>query len=277
MPLKEPIGVTTTSVDTAYDQARAQIRRLMGHALLDPGTRRNASRETISSSVAEIRLVEEATKVPGSESVFRRIARSNSVGDLLDCTTEIRYALVFDRLHFDVRFLPPGKEELPDLLVSRDNESAYVEVRRIRPPSPHRVPAGLRPHTGDDELLADLFERYGGEEDIKKIEDELRGKFRQARAVAGSSSIIATWSDRGLVEEVDFEQAVRNIQRSQEDPNDGRQIPDGLLFCVFGRFWMDSGTGQQLYCEAFKELAEPFLSWAAELERTSPGSCLDAY
>jgi hypothetical protein len=87
------------------------------------------------------------------------------------------------------------------------------------------------------------------------------------RAVEGSNSIIATWSDRDFVEDVDFEQAMRDIRRSQEDPNDGRQIPDGLLFCIFGRFWMNCGTGQQLYCEPVKELTEPFLTWTAELKQ----------
>jgi hypothetical protein len=51
----------------------------------------------------------------------------------------------------------------------------------------------------EDEFPTDLLERYGGEEDIKKIEDELRGKFRQVRAVDGSNRIIPTWSDRDFV------------------------------------------------------------------------------
>jgi hypothetical protein len=159
---------------------------------------------------------------------------------------------------------------MPDLLVSRDGQSAYVEIKRIRPPHPQHPPAALRPRAGEDKLLTDLFESYGGEEDIKKIEDELRGKFRQVRAVCGGDSIIATWSDRDFVEEVDFGQAIRNIRRSQEDPNDGRRIPNGLLFCIFGSFWISCATGQQLYCEPLKQLNEPFLSWITELERARP-------
>lgn len=259
-----------TSVHNPRDQAIAQIRRLMGHAVLDPETRRKASRETSRSPSAEVRLVEEATKIVGSESVFRRIAKAKSAGDLLDCTVEIRLALVFDTLRFEVKFLTPGTVEMPDLLVSRDGKSAYVEIRRIRPPHPQHLPAALQPHVADDELLTGLLEPYGGEEDVKKIEDELRGKFRQVRAVKESNSIIATWSDRDFVEEVDFQQAIRNIRRSQKNPDDGRQIPEGLLFCVFGWFWMDCGTGQQLYCEPLKDLTEPFLTWTSELERARP-------
>jgi hypothetical protein len=262
--------VTPSVVNAALDQAKAQTRRLMGHALLDPDSRRKASRETFSSPGAEIQLIEEAVKIEGSVSVFRRIAKARSVGDLLDCTTEIRYALVFDSLSFEVRFLPPGAEEMPDLLVSKDRQLAYVEVRRIRPPHPQNILAALQSRIGGNNPLTDLLERYGGDEDIKKIEDELRGKFRQARAVNGANSIIATWSDRDFVEEIDFEQAIKNIRQSHEDPNDGRRVPDGLLFCIFGRFWMDCGTGQQLYCGPVRELEEPFLTWAAELERARP-------
>jgi hypothetical protein len=256
-------------VNTPRHKAIAQIRRLMGRALLDSDTGRKASRETFSSPGAE-RLVDEAAKIEGSESVFRRVANAKSEDDLVDCTTEIRYALVFDSLRFEVKFLPSGAEEMPDLLVCRDDKSAYVEITRIRPTDPHRLPPALQSRIGDDDLLEDLLEPYGGEEDVKKIEDQLRGKFRQARAVNGSNSVIATWSDRDFVEEVDFEQAMGNIRRSQNDPDDGRQIPDGLLFCIFGRFWMDCGTGQQLYCEPVKELTEPFLTWTAELERARP-------
>jgi hypothetical protein len=256
---------------TFRDQAINKIRSLMGHAVLDPETRRQTSRETISSPGAEIRLVEEATKLVGSESVFRRIAHAERVGDLLDCTAEIRYALVLDALRFEVRFLPPGTVEMPDLFISRDGQSAFVEIRRIRPPHPQRLPFALQSHVGDDDdLLTGLPEPYGGDEDVRKIEDELRGKFRQARAVKESNSIIATWSDRDFVEEVDFQQAMRNIRQSQKNPDDGRQIPDGLLFCVFGWFWRDCGTGQQLYCEPLRNLTEPFLAWTAELERAVP-------
>ena len=51
--------------------------------------------------------------------------------DVLDCTIELRYALVFDARRFKVTFVPPGVEAKPDLLVSRDDNPAYVEVRRI--------------------------------------------------------------------------------------------------------------------------------------------------
>ncbi len=238
----------------------------MGHAIFDPETRRKASRETFSSAGDEVRLVEEASKIRGSGTVFKRIAAAKTVGDLLDCTTEFRYALVFDILHFGVRFVPSGTGVMPDLLVSRDGESAYVEIRRIRPPDPFGMPTHLQRPSED--LVKNFFYKCGGDEDVRKIEQELRSKFRQAQAVKGNWTIIATWSDRDFVDEVDFEHAVRNISQSPADPNDRRPIPDGLMFCIFGRFWMNGQTGQQLSCEPVRQLKEPFLKWTAELERS---------
>lgn len=258
------------SVSALRDKAVAQVRLLMGHALLDPDTRREASRETSSSPGAEIELIQQAERIDGAASVFERITHTKVVGGLLDCMIEIRYALVFVSSNFDVQFLPPQSSAKPDLLVSRDNESAYVEIKRIAAPHPHRLPAALQSRSRSDDRLADLLKPYGGDEDAKKIEDELRGKFRQVRAVSGSNSLIATWSDRDFVEEIDFRTAMENIRRSQSDPDDGRRIPDGLLFCIFGSFWMSGKTGQQLYCEQLKNLTEPFLAWAAHLERACP-------
>jgi hypothetical protein len=211
-------------------------------------------------------------RIEGSESLFRRIIKATSLSDVLDCTAEIRYALVFAGFRFIVAFVPPRSGAMPDLLVSRNDESAYVEITRIRqPPGPEliRAATAFEPHTEDDDLLADfdLLQSYGGEEDKVKIEGTLRGKFRQVRAVDGSSSIIATWSDRDFVEEIDFEQAMRNIRRSPIDPDDGRPNPERLLFCVFARFWINCGTGQQLYCEPLRELTEPFLTWMEELQQ----------
>ncbi len=235
----------------------------MGHALLDPDTRLKASRETFSDPGDEIQALTRAQEIEGSQSLFRRITRAKNVGELLDCTTEIRYALIFLDMQFKVKFILPGTQKRPDLLVSRDGESAYVEVRRIRPPHPQCVPPVMNQHASVEHVL----QQYGGDQDVRKIEQELRGKFRQVLAVKESNTIIATWSDRDFVEEVDFQQAVRNIRRSPTDPADGRAIPRGLLFCMFGWFWMESSAGQQVYGEPLRNLSEPFLTWLAELEQ----------
>jgi len=263
MPMRVSMDMQDT---TLLDQTVERIRELMGHSILDPAARRRAARETFSTRSNEIDLVRKAAKIEGAYSVFKRIIAANNVGDLLDCTAEIRYALVFDGLRFGVKFVPPGAEARPDLLVARDGEMAYVEVRRIRQPDPACIPLAIRPRESGDELLLP----YGGEENVRKIEQELRAKFRQILAVSGSRTMIATWCDRDFIEDVDFEEAMRNIRRSPTDPSDGRLIPDGLLFCLFGRFWIDCATGRQLYCEPLRDLTEPFISWRVDLEQSQP-------
>lgn len=157
---------------------------------------------------------------------------------------------------------------MPDLLVSRDSTPAHVEVRRIRPADLPREIATFQPRPGEDDLTADLLDLYGGEADVKKIEDALRDKFRQARI--DGTTIIATWSDRDSVEELDFTEAMGNIRGSPVSRSDRRSIPDGLVFCVFGQFWMRCGTGERLYCEAVRELTEPLLAWITELKQARP-------
>jgi len=243
----ERIGIWELSAILMPDDAIAQIRQVFGHARRDPS--------------AEVRVVQEAVGIEGSKSVFRRIEKANSVDDVFDCTMEIRYARIFDSRGFQVKFVPPGATATPDLFVSSGVDSAYVEIKRIRPDG-RSLPAST--HT-----LGFLPEQYGGEEDTRKVEQTLREAFRQVLAVPGSNSIIATWSDRGFVEEIDFEQAVRYILKSPADRNDGRPIPGGLLFCMFGQFWEGFGQagGQQIYCEPLRILREPFLTWVAELQQ----------
>lgn len=229
------------------DDAIAKIRELFGNARRDSGD--------------EVRVVQLAIGIEGSKSVFRRIEKAKCVDDVFDCTMEIRYALVFDSREFKVTFVPPGATATPDLFVSSGGDSAYVEIKRIRPDG-RSLPATTR-------ARGCLPERYGGEEDTRKVEQTLREAFRQVEAVPGSNSIIATWSDREFVEEIDFHQAVRYILKSPADRNDGRPIPGGLLFCMFGQFLQGFGQagGQQIYCEPLRILREPFLTWMAELQQ----------
>jgi hypothetical protein len=224
------------------DNAIAQTHHLFGQA------RREAS--------AGIRLVQEAARIGGSESVFRRIEKAQSVDDFLDCAAELRYALIFEGLRFKVEFLPPGAEARPDLLVSRRGASACVEVKRIRPDCRLLPPSLTGPGT---------LPQYGGPEDVRKIEADLREKFRQVRA--GSDSIIAIWSHRDLVEEVDFRTAVENIRRSPTDPADGRFVPNSLLLCIYGGCWVNCATGQQLHCYPVRARTEPFITWGEELDQ----------
>jgi hypothetical protein len=73
------------------------------------------------------------------------------------------------------------------------------------------------------------------------------------------------WSDRLAIEEVNFEVAIRHLRI--DFANGIRQIPAGLLFCIFGWDWFTGG--QQFHCGALIELEEPFAAWTNELESAS--------
>lgn len=203
-------------------------------------------------------LIEAAAGLKGSESTFERIARaarSEDMAGVLDYFAEIRWGLTFSELKFEAEFEPRGKEG-PDLLVSRDGHPAYVEVKRFRPSLEDDGPtAGI-----EGELMP-----YGDlQRSVKKIGDELAKKFRQVEAGSG---IVAFWSDHTAIEDVDFELAIRSMWSDNE--TGVRQVPDGILFSIFGSDWM-SATGQQLYCEPLRPLSEPFSTWVHDLKQASP-------
>jgi hypothetical protein len=203
-------------------------------------------------------LIKAAAALKGSESTFERIARAAKAEDMagvLDYFAEIRWGLTFAGLKFDAEFEPCGKEG-PDLLVSRDGQPAYVEVKRLRPSvEDNGPPTGI-----EGELMP-----YGNlQRSVRKIEDELVGKFRQ---VEGGSGIVAFWSDHTTIEDIDFELAIRNMRSDNE--TGVRRVPDGVLFSIFGSDWM-SAAGQQLYCEALRPLSEPFSTWVHELKQARP-------
>jgi hypothetical protein len=74
-------------------------------------------------------------------------------------------------LQFDTALEPHGSKG-PDLSVSRNNQSACVEVKRLRYPAKGDA---LNTGNGDETELV----QYGNpERAVKKIEDELLAKFR---------------------------------------------------------------------------------------------------
>lgn len=200
-------------------------------------------------------LIKAAAALKGSESTFERIAHATQADGLADYFAEIRWGLTFSGLRFEAEFEPCGKEG-PDLLVSRDSQRAYVEVKRFRPsPEDNGPTAGIE---GELTPYGDL------QRSVKKVEDELAKKFRQVDVGTG---IVAFWSDHAAIEDVDFELAIRNMRSDNE--TGVRQVPHGVLFSIFASDWM-SASGQQLYCEAFRPLSEPFSTWVQELKHASP-------
>lgn len=188
----------------------------------------------------------------GSGAVFRRIAQATSAEAMFDYFAEIRFGLIFKELRFEIEFEPHGRRG-PDVAVSRDGQTAYVEIKRFRPAwendgPPARIGGQLMPY-------GDL------NKSVKTIEDELAKKITQVR---GGSGIVAFWSDHTTIEDIDFEIAIRNMRSDHE--TGVRRVPEGVLFSIFASDWMGA-AGQKLYCEALKPLSEPYSTWTQELQR----------
>ena len=113
-----------------------------------------------------------AAPAKGSDLKFKRIAQAPDIESLLDYIAEIRFGLIFAGLRYEIEFEPLG-EKGPDLMVSRDGQSAFLEVKRFRPSTRPQEP----PPIDDDDLI---FKQYGDPpRDIAKVRAELLGKFRQ--------------------------------------------------------------------------------------------------
>jgi hypothetical protein len=194
--------------------------------------------------------IQAAAHVAGSESIFRRIAQTKDAEQIWDYFAEIEFGLMFKQLRFETCFEPCGAKG-PDMSISRDGQSAYVEVSRFRPGG-----------TAIDEVAEELLPYGNPPTDIKKIFDQIIEKFRQLNCGNG---IVALWSDHDDLEELEFESAMKDIRR---DAGMGiREIPDTLLFCVFGSGWFNLRRGQRIYTEIFREVPPPFSSWAEDLRR----------
>jgi hypothetical protein len=215
--------------------------------------------ETLDPTQANalVDYVKAASSLKGSESVFRRIAQAAKAGNsgaILDYFAEIRFALTFAKLQFDTAFEPLGRTG-PDLSVSRNRQSASVEVKRLRPRA--KRDELVSQSGGENELV-----QYGNPEmAIKKIEDELLAKLRQVKVGIG---IVAFWSDSITFEDIEFELAIRHIQGDAEKGI--HRVPDGLLFSLYASDWT-SARGQQLYCAPLKPVSEPFSIWMEELKK----------
>src|SRR2546426_3148996 len=72
-----------------------------------------------------------AARLGRSESICRRIAQAKNTEQILDYVAEVGFGLLFAHLRFATGFEPLGLKG-PDLSISRDGHSAYVEVKRFR-------------------------------------------------------------------------------------------------------------------------------------------------
>lgn len=132
--------------------------------------------------------------MPRATKKFKAIARERDVEQLLDTLAEIKFAVIFNQLGFQVEIEPffEGNNSLlhPDLKISKDNHSSIVEVKRFRPPGPNSP--GKRMQNVPKDIPNDyVFPEIGDPiKDLQKIFNEVEKKFRQT----GREGIIAIWN-----------------------------------------------------------------------------------
>lgn len=190
-----------------------------------------------------VQLVHRAADIEGVESVFQRIIERDDQ-TVLDHLMEIKYGVLFKEVRFRARFEPTGAKG-PDLMVERDGVSAFLEVKRYRPKAGECIPEQLGPHG--------TLQQYGGPRDQRRIERDLRCKLRQIQPRDGvEHGILAVWSDRPFVEDIDFECAVRQIS-----PEAAKM---SVRFCMYGWDWKS-----HFYCEPVSRF-ETFKGWMEDLQ-----------
>ena len=212
------------------------------------------------SSILAQRWFERAREIAKANRAFQRIASTKDKEQVLDYLAEIRYALLFVGLGFDVEFEPLGNRGA-DLGIMRDGEKVVVEIKRFRKINPELPLLNL-----EDENL--ILPQYGNiPRDIRKAFDRLLAKFRQ---IENRKGIIAIWNDDEELEEIETEAAVYDIRNDAE--NGLLAIPNGLLFALYGSKWIGN---QQLYCFSFRDLEQPFQIWKTEIERADVFSIIE--
>jgi hypothetical protein len=202
---------------------------------------------------------ERIQQMPGAGRKFKRIATTPNEEQLKDYLAEIRYALIFAGLGFQVD-AEPLEEKGPDFRITRDNHSAFLEVTRFRTIHPGPPPISLYDKDFIDNTF--LFEEYGNPaRDVKKASAKIEHKLRQ---IGDKESIIAIWNDEGDLEDLEVENAVALLFKA------AKQIispPSGLSFVLYGSNRMIK-RNKQFYCFPARTPLEPHQEiWKEELEQ----------
>lgn len=158
---------------------------------------------------------------------------------------EIKYGVLFKDCDFRVKFEPTGSKG-PDLLVTRDEMSAFVEVKRYRPKEGEELPQDW----GPDETLLSYGDPFNAQ---CAFETDLTRKLQQIKLPIGiQHAILAVWSDRECFEEIEFEAAVRaiSIEAAKKE----------VRFCMYGSLWVDPKCVEV-------GLANNFQSWMDDLQQ----------
>ncbi|MDP3228832.1 MAG: hypothetical protein Q8N13_12750 [Acidovorax sp.] len=194
-------------------------------------------------------------QMPGGNRIFNKILSADQ-DQLEDYLAEIRYALIFSGLGFQIQVYPLGRKG-PDLKISRNGNHAVVEITRFRKEFP-----------GPPELVLDVVDPilpiYGNpKRDVKKSLDKIHSKYKQ---ITNENAIIAIWNDDGDLDEIEVRIAVNDIIR---DACEGKiPVPSNLSFVLYGCNWINLSNKQQLYCFPLGNQESYIIGWQNELKRS---------
>jgi hypothetical protein len=191
---------------------------------------------------------------------FHSLATAADRETLQDHLATLRYSLIFRGLGFIPAYEPTGPTG-SDLLITRHETSATVEVTRFRPINPGP------PILTQEELHRDdcFLQPYGDpERDLARCLRKVTDKFRQA---TGEHAIIAVWNDDEAIEEINMRLMLSGLR-------DYPGRPAGLELVVYGSWWI--GRSQLFSFHMKPKLDAPFQKLAQQLESVSVPAAVHA-
>lgn len=149
----------------------------------------------------------------GASHKFDVIANIMDVEQLRDILAEVKFAVIFAHLGFQVELEPFENNSLaspnPDMRIMRDGESSIVEIKRFRQPDVYSPGQRLQ-RLPDNISELHTFPSYGHPaKDMQKIFTEIEKKFKQA----GTDGIIAIWNSNDELSPPEVEAAVYSIRQ----------------------------------------------------------------
>jgi hypothetical protein len=192
---------------------------------------------------------------------LRLIENTHTPEELLDTLCELRYALIFKYLGFDVKAEPLGGG--PDFQVNRDGATIMVECMRFR-----HVYNGPSEESPSDQLSDG---EYGDiKRDTEKVRSKIQYKYHQ---ISDHNTIITIWNDDGDIEELEVSKARRIlIEDSVKEIN---ALPEGLIAVVYASNFKMQTSAKQIYCYELKEPTQPTHNWLIELRKVDVDQALN--
>jgi hypothetical protein len=193
-------------------------------------------------------------QMPGASRLLTRLASASDKEQFQDYLAELRYALIFAGLQFQVEIEPLGSKG-PDLQISRDGHQSVVEVTRFREIYPG--PPLVDPDSHDFLLV-----KYGNvERDTRKFLEKIIGKFTQ---VKDQDAIIALWNDEEELEGQEATEAMPGLF------NGVVSIPQGISFVLYAGGWETIRDRQEFRCFPLTSNQKPHhKAWQRELIRST--------